>query len=149
MALLGKPAGCKQPQPTAPISTAKSFGYLPSSPFTTTCRKAAPNPHHIQPGVYRCQRVPRDQPRWLQQTQEPLERGLQRLQLGQEPLSPPHRRGPLFDAQSPPPTLASFFFCVGNALSCVLHVQLRDGFFSCPTLQCLCPGTAAAMRRWL
>lgn len=97
----------------------------------------------------RCQRVPQGQPRWLQQTQEPLEKGLQRLQLGQEPLSLPCRRGPLFDTQSPLPTLASYFLCVGNALSCALHMQLRDNFFSCPTLRCLCPGTAAAMRRWL
>lgn len=50
--------------------------------------------------------------RWLQQVQGPPESSLGSLQLGQETVSLPHSREPLFDSQSPVPTLTFLSFCV-------------------------------------
>lgn len=53
----------------------------------------------------------------------------------------PHRRQPI--GHSEPSALTS------HASSCVLHVWLRENFFSCSVLRCLCLGIDAAERRTL
>lgn len=142
---------CRVQTPSAncPISTAKSFGYQLSIPFMMPCGKAAPNPHRIQAagaGVRGCHGASRG---GCSRCRNLWRRACRGCSWDKSHCHCPAEKGPFLTLRAHYPHLASYFLCVGNALSCALHMKLRDNFFSCPTLRCLCPGTAAAMRRWL